>query len=1094
MSLKPYPRKIISIGVLCLVLIFKLTGPTNSSEAATTDKEPNKQINGAKPTQPDDIQSNRNCVLCGFIRDSKTGKPVTDATVNIKYRYEAKTNANGLYCIDKIPKDGNYRISIDSNEYVGIYNYQEKPIVNLSKDKQVVKDFRLDKACKIKISVVNEANEPIEGAELSISLSGDNRFRHIVNQSRRRRTDNDGIHLLGGIPPSPTSYLITATSSTSISHRRKDGLGFVQRQWNYAPGKLTVILNDTEAIESGRIILQKGVDVNGCAKYKDGIPASDLSINAYPDWWSSNSCPEDVPVDANGLFTLRHIVPGIYRLMANIPKGDSGSIGIPVLTTRLPLPDNELLMLTIPEKSPQSLVSISGKLTFAGDKIPRYVDIQAYSPNYGHHSAMWQNYRGDACDTNFVIDRLEPGKYKLTFRGQNVEEKIIEDVEAPSEDLEVEIFTAEQPIIKGTVINSQTSQPIQHFRARARKTRTLRGAYYVQSDQWLEFDDTDGRFSIEAVGPGIYQVQIAAEGFAWTWSEDINSDCNNPVVIKLSAGGCIKGRVVNEAGQLINGAKVIPLSEAAGEKVGLRTCRKDPFISEDSAVETVDGVFELKNLAPGNESIKVVCPDYAYSIINDIEVKEGQTTEDIRVVLEKGGTVEGYVFDAQGQPQPNVTLFFQNDSGYRGITEEKAGRLAMVTTDAGGYYRVGGLPDELCYVKRHTGLRGINFGVICRTIVPANGKISRLDFGGKPNVKGQIIIDGVPIANRRIILSAIDGQHSSTFRYYAMTEPDGRFTFGGIPKGRWKIFYEDTEQRNNWIIIAEFDLTDSYIDLGLIPSGISTVRVSIEYMEGTPEWDITRAYLQEGDKPWGQRIAQLDKSPDENGSYVAKYILPGEHYLVLIRKDYATLRQPIEVTDNDVNITVRMPKCASGIYGSLTGKALYGLTVWRKDKTVVGHIKPDEKGDYKLDNLPAGEYLAGGNMLIDKGALLEFELEEGEQKKLDIDVPDIPKIEMGSLQVMVVDENGVPLTGVNAWLQGSAGTIEPIMNSGQEVYFVAEPGKYTLHASCIGYKEVKQPVSVETFDLKKKMRQPSPVLLRLDKVAPGQEVRRGIEF
>jgi len=1078
----------ISISVLCLVLIFKLTGPINSSEAATPEKEPNKQINGAKPTQTDDIQSNRNCILCGFIRDSKTGKPVTDATVIIEHMYKAGTDANGFYCIDKIYKGGNYRISIDSNEYVGIYDYREMPIVNLSGDKQVVKDFKLDKGCKIKVRVVDEENEPIEGAELSVTLLGDERYRKIGSQSKHRRTDNNGVCLLGGIPPSPTGYLITATNSTTVWDRRKDGLRrAVQRQCNYAPGRLTVILNDTEAVESGRIILQKGVDVNGCAKYEDGIPASDLSIYAYPDWWSSNSCPEKVPIDANGLFTLRHIVPGIYRLMVHIPKGDSGAIGIPVLHTRLPLPDNELLMLKIPQKSPQSLVSIKGKLLFKSDTAPHYVDISVISTNGKYHSSgMWNNYHRDPRDMNFVIDRLEPGQYKLTFRGQYIEQKILEDVEAPSEGLEVELVTVEKPIIKGTVINSQTSRPIQHFRVRARKITTLRGANYSQSDQWLEFDDAEGRFNIEAVGPGIYQVQIAAEGFAWTWSEDVNSDSNNPVVIKLSAGGCIKGRVVNEAGQLINGAKVMPLSKAAGEKAGLRVCTGVPFASEDGAVETTDGVFELKNLASGSESIKVIHPDYAYSIINEIEVKEGQTTEGIEVVLNKGGIVKGYVFDAQGQPQPNVTLYFQNDGGYRGITEEKAGRLAMVTTDASGYYRVGGLPDELCYVKRHTERQSMSLGVICRTIVPANGKVSRLDFGGKPNVKGQIIIDGVPIANRRIILSATEGRHSSTFRYYVITEPDGKFTFGGIPKGKWQICYEDTEQRNNWIIIAVFDLTDRYIDLGQIPSRISTVRISIEYMEGTPKWDITRAYLKEDDKVSSQTIAQLDKSPEENGPYVAKYILPGKHHLVLIRKDYATLQQPIEVTENDANITVRMPKCTSGIYGRLTGIARYGLTVWRKDKTVVGHIRPDKNGNYKLDNLPAGEYLGGGNMLIDEGVLLEFELAEGEQKKLDIDIPVNQKIEMGSLQVIVVDENGVPLTAVNAWLEGSTGPIEPIVNSSQGVHFVAKPGKYTLHASFTGYKEAKQAVSIETFDSKKKMCRPSPVLLRLEKVAPGQ--------
>jgi len=1074
MSMKPYPRKIISIGVLCLVLIFKLIVPINSSEAATPQKEPSKQI-----TQLDDIQTNRNCVLCGFVSDTKTGKPVTDAIVNVKHRYEARTDANGFYCLDRIPKDDNYRISIDSNDYVGIYDHQEMPVVNLSKDKQVVKDFKLDKACKIKMTVVNEANEPVEGVKLTItSLVDEMRYREI---GRPGYTDKDGVCLLGGIPPSEIAYQITAISKTTIWEQRMDRIRRAVQTKCDAPGYLRVKLNDTEVIESGQITLQKGFDVKGRAIYKDGVPASDLTVCPYPNWWRIGSSPEKVPIDANGgYFTLHNIVPGIYRLAVVMPK-KHGSTHTTLLTTRLPLPDNKPLELTVPQRSPQSLASIEGKLIFKG-KIPNHINISVVSADgkYRSHTS-WSKYQ-DPYDVNFVIDRLEPGKYKLIFQGQNLERKVIEDIEAPNKGLEVELVTFEKPIIKGTVINSQTSRPIQHFRARARKITTLRGANYVQSNQWLEFDDTEGKFNIEAVGPGIYKVQVDAEGFAWTLSEDVNSVSNSPVVIKLLTGGSIKGTVVNKEGLPLNGAKVIPLSKAAA---GSGTCTRDPFVSENGAVETVDGVFELKNVAAGNESIKVVCPGYAYSIINDIKVEEGKTTKGIEVVLNKGGTVEGYVFDAQGQPQPNVTLYFENELGRRNVAEGEAGLLAKATTDANGYYRVGGLPEELCYVKRHTEPLGMSLGVICRTIVPANGKVSRLDFGGKPNVMGQIIIDGVPIANRRIILSATDGQHSSTFRYYAMTEPDGRFTFGGIPKGKWQIYYEDTEQRNNWIIIAVFDLTDRYIDLGPIPSGISTVRVSIEYMKGTPKWDIAKAYLKEDDKLWSQSIAQLDKSPDENGPYVAKYILPGEHYLVLMRRDYTMLQQPIKVTENEVNITVRMPKCASGIYGRLIGKALYGLTVWRKDKTVVGYIRPDENGDYKLDNLPAGEYLVGGNMLLDKGALLEFELAEGEQKNLDIDVPDIPKTEMGSLQVMVVDENGVPLTAVNVWLQGSTGLIEPIINSDQGVYFVAKPGKYTLQASFTGYKEVRQAVSVETFDLKK-MRRSSPVLLRLDKVAPGQ--------
>ncbi|MFH1372095.1 MAG: carboxypeptidase-like regulatory domain-containing protein, partial [Planctomycetota bacterium] len=178
---------------------------------------------------------------------------------------------------------------------------------------------------------------------------------------------------------------------------------------------------------------------------------------------------------------------------------------------------------------------------------------------------------------------------------------------------------------------------------------------------------------------------------------------------------------------------------------------------------------------------------------------------------------------------------------------------------------------------------------------------------------------------------------------------------------------------------------------------------------------------------------------------------------------------------------VRMPKCTSGIHGRMTGKYPAGQTIWTKGKTFVGYIKPDENGSYKLDNLPAGQYMLGGNMLIDSAALLEFELAEDEQKILDIDIPETPSYQMGSLQVLVLDENGVPLTGAKAWLQSSSGTIEPISNIGGGFYFFTEPGTYTLQAGFPGYKTAEQQVTVEDWALLKIKQRPKPVLVRLEK-------------
>jgi len=1042
-------------GILCIWLVLILS-PFVSAE----DK-----------SKPD-------CVLCGHITDSKTGQPVTDATVNIKYGYDAKTDANGFYCFEKIDQNDNYRIEIDSNDYVGIYDYSAMPIVSLGSDKQVVKDFKLNKAYMLEVQVVDEANNPIENAEISASYSADERIVRVGNDTLRRKTDKEGFYLIGGIAPK-TSCLITATHSKKIMSPSKNETRLSRTQWDYAPGHLTVTLADPQIVETGEIVLKKGVDVNGVAKYEDGVPASDLKIEAYPEWWGNNHCPEMYPIDANGGFILRHIVPGNYRLMVNIPKPSGGSVSTSVLRCSLPLSDNEILKVTIPQKSPQALASIRGRFTFAGGKIPRYVDISASSRNGKYYpSATWNNYTTKTCDPNFVIDRLEPGKYKLTFSSQEIEQKVIENVEAPTDELVVELAARDKTYLEGTVLNSQNNQPIQKFKARVRKLKILRGPTYQQSDKWVEVDDAEGRFSMDVTGPGIYQIQVAAEGFAWAYNDDVNTDQNAPVVIKLSSGGGIKGKVVNDAGKAVKGAKVIPLSMAGGIRIPVNYI-KSSFISEDGAVETADdGSFELKNLAPGKESIKVVHPAYAYSIVNDIEVEEGQVTEGINVVMPTGSAVEGFVYDAQGQAQPSVTLCFQDI--YSGLSDEKAGRFAAVTTDANGYYRAGGLPEQLLIVKRDR--ERSRMGVVCRTIVPASGKVSHIDLGGQPIISGRLIINGIPLANRRVILSATESPSSNVFCCYAMTESDGKFVFGGVPSGKWAIYYEDTKEHSDWIKATVVNATGQDMDMGTISVGLSTIRISVSYEDGASKWDISRAYLQEGNGFWGRQVALLGEPADENEPYITKNLPPGEYYLILIRSDRLTLRHPVKVAEDQMSVTVQIPKCTAGIEGLISGKIIMWQTIWTEDKSIAASLMPDEKGNFKLDNLPAGHYYVGGNMLIDSAALLEFELADDEQKIIDINIPDNPfKKQTGTLQVVVIDENGSLIPGVEVSLLGDEGVIKPVTNPDGMIYFMAEEGTYTLQVNFPGYKAATQQVSIEKFDMKNIQALRKPFLLRLER-------------
>jgi hypothetical protein len=1071
MTAQTHSTRAINTGILCLAILLEFAGFANC------DSEPNKPADKFLSAKPVVNQSQPQYVLCGHITDTKTGQPVTDATVSVEHIYKAETDSNGYYRIDTIRNDRDYRIAVDSNGYTGITSYGAMPIVNFHKDKEVVKDFKLDKACIIEVQVIDEANWPIEGAELSVS-SVTEEYPSKIRDIKRRTTKN-GIATLGGIPPDKTAYLIIAVYGNYIQEKlAKDGAIRSHLQWDYAPGKLEVMLNDTNVTESGLIVLKKGADVYGKALYENGVPASDLRLRAFPDWGKYGAVSENFPIDANGNFTLRHITPGIYRLDAYIHREVGLFIRWDVLTTTLPLADNEPLKLTIPQKSPQVLASIRGKLVFKGEKIPNYVQIDAYPPNGSEptsHSTTWQNYRGDACDVNFVIDRLEPGKYRITVTSSDTERKDIEDVNAPCENLEITLKPAEKPILKGTVIDSQTNQPIKNFKARAKKNKILRGQYNAQPDKWIDFNDNEGSFNIESAGPGIYQIQIAAEGFAWTWSKDVNTDQNVPVVVKLGEGGSIKGSVVDEKDNPVNGAKVLALSKAGGLKIYGPAYTEDPFTSEEGAVETIDGKFELKGLPAGKESIKVLHPGYIYSIINDIEVKEGGTTKGIEVVLNKGATVQGYVFDDRGRPQPKVTLYFQDIYG----GSEKSGRLAEVTTDKNGYYNVECLPEKLLTVGRQNVRESM--GVTDQTIVPANGKISRIDLGGQPNVTGQIMVDGRPLPNRKIELSSL----LKTFRCNTMTEDDGTFAFGGIPCGKWTIYYDNSEKSNNWypnwIPVEEFELSGPNINLGIIPTkGFSTVSISIEHDKETTGWNIIKAHLTNYDTLWSKRTIGIDLPTDENKPYEVKHVLPGEYHLYLVRKDYSLLKYPIKVSEGSTTTSIHLPKCTAGISGRITGKYPAGQTIRSKDKTFECSLVPDKNGNYNLENLPAGHYIVGSYLPTVNTPLLEFELMEDEQKVIDIDIPQTPQSSKGMLHLMVLDENGAVLPGAKAWLEGGTGTVEP----SEEIvgfFFLAEPQKYMLQVKFTGYKEFTKQVQIESIDLQKTQRSSGPVFVRLEK-------------
>jgi hypothetical protein len=704
------------------------------------------------------------------------------------------------------------------------------------------------------------------------------------------------------------------------------------------------------------------------------------------------------------------------------------------------------------------------------------VHIDAYSAQAGRGSThLGYDHEIGQFQKDFSIDRLEPGTYRLMFSGAGIEDKTIRHVEAPCEGLQIQLVCFAKPRLKGNVVNSQTGEPVGQFKVRARKLRTLRGSNYVQPDRWNEFNNAEGKFEIEAVGPGVYQVQVAADGFAWDWSQEVNTDENAPSTIELACGGSIEGRVINSKGEVVSQAKVIPLSKAGGTMP--RVLKE--FVSQEGAVETVNGRFVLKNIAAGIETIKVVHPDYCFSIQEGIEVADGQTTADIEIVLSRGGSIEGYVYDGDGKTQGGVVLYVQDASGYGGSGDEEAGRLGMATTDANGFYHVESLPAKMCYVKRQKEWEST--GVVRRALVAQNGRTIRVDFGGKPVVTGQVVLGDQFLADHRIQLGATDNAHFGTTKCYALTDVEGNFVFRGVPAGKHSIYYEHPDKRNEWVKIATFEVGSQDLDLATVPEKMSRIQVHVISECEDPNCVITRVYMQEGTGTWGQKIGDVILPGQPDQPYVITDVIAGKHHLVLCRKDDVRIHEEVEALDKEVNLELRIPSGTSTVNGRFLGDLQQRLKMWRDDKKLVAYLKPANDGTFQVKNLPAGHYLIGGDTMVDNTALLELDLLEGQSKRIDVDTAEWSMISVGWLLTQIVGPDGAPITGADVWLESHSGVVEPLTDSSGGQYFIAEPGEYTLCVSYPGYKKVSQKVLTKPRDLQAIQAKPSPVIVRLEK-------------
>ncbi|MDB4766103.1 carboxypeptidase regulatory-like domain-containing protein [bacterium] len=985
--------------------------------------------------------------LSGRLID-QTGAPVTDATIQLTGRtitdgalnsYRTKTDETGRYIIGDTKAD-TYRIRITSKDCVGLTDRNKLPKVQLSTDSSIVRDFTLQKACSIRIRAVDDAGKPIRNVRIYTALLTDNRPGSFHEASS---TNKQGWATVGGLKPSSTEYIFGASNK------------------NYGNAKLVKVLNDPSAKVEEVIVLSPGKDVSGRVVCSDDKPAAGWTIKAKPTWWQFGASPAGTKIAEDGSFTLSNITDDKYDITVGVPIGNGMSREERVQSDLALAAQPNPLKFELRIPSPQSMAAIAGEITTTGSKLTQQISIDARSDN-GEHRGTTSLMPGDK---SFRISPLPPGRYTVTFSSTEVEQKRMANVNAPSDDLKVELNVTGKPRLVGKVIRKDTKKALSQFKIRILKVGHLRGPNYVQDPQWQTIENDNGEFAVDVVGPGIYQIVASAENLAEARSEPINTDeyRGKPITLQVDSGVTLKGTVVDEKGEPIDGAIVIPVSSSSSEMPSVENQ------TEQVKGTVTDGQFTLSNMPAGKQTLKFTHPAYAFALSSEIKIG----TDDINlepVVMTRGGTVEGYVYDDSGQPEEDVTLYFQDRSGYGGDPE--VGRFATAVTDQQGYYKVHHLPETLCYV--HRAKEWTSQGVVRSAIFPANGKTERLDFGGKSSMAGKLLVNGKPLSNVKLQLGG-SNPNFGVFKAFTRTNQNGEFTFWGPSNGRRTLYYAAPERRNDWIRAEEISIDSSRKDFGEINIRSTDLVVSVVGLPEDQEKQIGVALIEyDPNLPHGDNVGIVEPRANATDPFVFRRVPDGKYELVCYRQDSLMLRKVISVDASkpEHTATIEWPK-KTGTLEVTMDESICGPggcnppNLWSNDRRINAKLFSRKGNKLRFENLPAGSYYLADKDIRSAPPVIEFSVESGGTKMLDLTSKSYvaKPMNMGMLSLRCFTKQGVPLTGCEVEFDNQGTGLRRNSDQGEQQTFIGAPGDYTMSVTFPGYQTIQRQVTVKKISL-----------------------------